>query len=131
MLSKGLPVSKERTMPATNSSAKPNVVPIPGLVDLYASALDRRGYGPTAIHAYSRAVEHFLAWCAPNADSVEIGEASIRGFVDEHLRGCDCPGRLQRGTVTALSALRHLLAVVRAAGLLSPAPPSFPDLINS
>jgi hypothetical protein len=93
-------------------------VQIPGVVDLYTSTLERHGYAPTAIHAYRGAVEHFLAWSAQNADSVEIGEASIRRFVDEHLSGCDCPGRLQRGRVTALSALQHLLAILRAAGFL-------------
>ena len=32
-----------------------------------------------------------------------------------------CPGRPQRGKVTALSALRHLLAILRAAGRIPPA----------
>src|ERR1035438_5062940 len=113
-------------MPATSCCAGSPLVQIPGVVDLYTSTLERRGYGPTAIHAYCGAVEHFLAWSAPNADAVEIGEASIRRFVDEHLRGCDCPGRLQRGRVTALSALRHLLAILHAAGFLSLVRPSFP-----
>jgi site-specific recombinase XerD len=118
-------------MPATSSSAESPLVQIPGVVDLYTSTLERRGYGPTVIHAYRGAVEHFLAWSAPNADAVEIGESSIRRFVDEHLRVCDCPGRLQRGRVTSLSALRHLLAIQRAAGFLSPVRPSFPDFVNS
>ena len=51
---------------STNSSAKPHLVQVRGLVDLYTSTLDRRGYQPTAIHAYRGAVEHFLAWAAPN-----------------------------------------------------------------
>ena len=118
-------------MPATSSCAGPPLVQIPGVVDLYTSTLERRGYAPTVIHAYCGAVEHFLAWSAPNADAVEIGEASIRRFVNEHLSGCDCPGRLQRGRVTSLSALRHLLAILHAAGFLSLVRPSFPDFINS
>lgn len=116
---------------ATNFSAKPNLVQIRGLVNLYTSTLEHRGYRPTAIDAYKGAIEHFLAWSAPHADSIEIGEASIRRFVDEHLPGCDCPGRHQRGKVTTLSALRRLLAILRAAGLLPPAPSSFPDFIDS
>ena len=111
---------------STNSSAKPDRVQVRGLVDLYTSTLERRGYQRAAIHAYRSAVEHFLAWAAPNADYAEIEEACIRRFIDEHLQGCDCPGRHQRGKVTTLSALRHLLAIVRGAGLLPPVPPSFP-----
>jgi site-specific recombinase XerD len=118
-------------MPAADFSVKPNRVRIAGLINLYTSTLERRGYTPTAIHAYRGAVEHFLAWSALKADAVEIGEASLQRFVYEHLRGCDCRGRLQRGKVTARSALRHLLAILRAAGLLPPARPGFPDSINS
>src|ERR1035437_2696763 len=78
-----------------------------------------------------RAVEHFLAWSAPDADYVVIGEASIRHFLDEHLGCCDCPGRPQRGKVTVLSALRHLLAILRAAGRIPPVLPSFSNFIIS
>lgn len=116
---------------ATNSSAKPNLVQICGLVDLYTSTLENRGYRPIVIDAYRGAIEHFLAWSSSNADSVEIGDASIGRFIDEHLRDCDCPGRNQRSKVTILSALRRLLAILRAAGLLPPASPSFSDFINS
>ena len=116
---------------STNFSTKPEVVQVYGLVDLYTSTLERRGYRPTAIHAYRGAVEHFLSWAAPNADSVEMGESCIRRFIDEHLPGCACPGRHQRGRVTTLSALRHLLTILRGAGLLSPVPPNFPSFVNS
>ena len=46
---------------STNSSAKPDRVQVRGLVDLYTSTLERRGYQGAAIHAYRSAVEHFLA----------------------------------------------------------------------
>ena len=87
-------------MPVFDSTARPNLVKIPGLVELYATTLESRGYGQGATHAYMRAVEHFLAWSAPDSDYVEIGEASVRHFLDEHLGCCDCPGRPQRGKVT-------------------------------
>lgn len=115
----------------TNVSAKPNLVQICGLLDLFTSTLKDRGYRPIVIDAYRSAIQHFLIWSSPNTDSVEMGEASIRRFVDEHLPGCDCPGRHQRGRVTTLSAVRRLLAILRAAGLLRPAPSCFPDFINS
>ena len=112
-------------MPATSCCAGSPLVQIPGVVDLYTSTLERHGYAPTAIHAYRGAVEHFLAWSAQNADSVEIGEASIRRFVDEHLSSCDCPGRLQRGrgdgavgTAAPIGhSARSRLLIASAAGL--------------
>lgn len=116
---------------STNFSDKPDLVQVHGLVDLYTSTLERRGYRSTVINAYRGAVEHFLVWAAPDGDCAEMGDSSIRRFINEHLVGCDCPGRHQRGKVTTLSALRHLLAIIRDAGLLPPVPPRFPPFINS
>jgi hypothetical protein len=52
-------------MPVSDSTARPNAVKIPGLVELYTTTLESHGYGPGATHAYMRAVEHFIAWSAP------------------------------------------------------------------
>jgi integrase/recombinase XerD len=117
-------------MPVSDSVTT-NAVKISGLVELYTATLQSRGYEPGATHAYKRAVEHFIAWSAPNSDYVEIGEAPIRCFLDEHLHRCKCVGRQQRGKVTALSALRHLQAILRATGGLRPAPASFPSFVMS
>ena len=108
-------------MPVSDSTARPNAVKIPGLVQHYTTTLQGRGYGPVATHAYKRAVEHFIDWSAPDSDSVEIGEVQFRRFLDEHLSGCNCAGRPQRSKVTALSALRHLQAILRATGSIPPA----------
>jgi hypothetical protein len=62
---------------------------------------------------------------------VEIGEAPFRRFLYEHLGDCSCAGRPQRGKVTALSALRHLQAILRAIGSIPPALPSFPSFVIS
>jgi site-specific recombinase XerD len=118
-------------MPISDSTAKPNAVKIAGLVELYTTALQGRGYGPVATHAYKRAVEHFIAWSAPDSDCAEIGEALFRRFLDEHLGDCNCAGRPQRGKVTAQSALRHLQTILRATGSIPPAPPSFPAFVVS
>jgi len=117
-------------MPVSDSTATPNAVKIPGLVEHYTTTLQRRGYGPLATHAYKRAVEHFIAWSAPESDCVEVGEAPFRRFLDEHLSDCTCAGRPQRGRVTALSALRHLQAILRATGSIPPVPPSFPSFVS-
>ena len=113
----------------SDSTASPNSVRISGLVELYTKTLQGRGYGPVATHAYKRAVEHFVAWSAPDSDRVEVGELPFRRFIDEHLSECTCAGRPQRGKVTALSALRHLRNILRAAGNIPPAPPAFPDFV--
>jgi hypothetical protein len=118
-------------MPVSESTAGPNAVKTSGLVEHYTKTLQRRGYGPLATHAYKRAVEHFIAWSAPDSDCIEIEEAPIRRFVDKHLGDCSCAGRPQRGKVTALAALRHLQAILRATGSIPPAPPSFPIFIIS
>lgn len=118
-------------MPVFDSTAQPNAVRIPGLVELYTTTLESHGYGPGVTHAYMRAVEHFLAWSAPDAEYVVIEEASIRHFLDEHLGCCDCPGRPQRGKVTILSALRHLLTILRATGSILPASANFPGFVIS
>jgi site-specific recombinase XerD len=122
---------KGENMPVSDSTAGSNAVKISGLVEHYTKTLQGRGYGPLATHAYKRAVEHFIAWSAPDSDCVEIGEAPIRRFIDEHLGDCSCACRPQRGRVTALSALRHLQAILRATGSIPPAPPSFPIFIIS
>ena len=118
-------------MPFLYSTAVPDAVKIPGLVELYTRTLQRRGYRPPATHAYKRAVEHFIAWSAPDSDCVEIGEAPFRRFLEEHLSDCNCAGRPQRGKVTALSALRHLQAILRAAGKIPPVPPRFSTFVIS
>ena len=114
-----------------SDSVRSNAVKVSGLVEIYTTTLQRRGYASTATQAYKRAVEHFIAWSAPDSEYVEIGEGPIRRFLDEHLGSCDCSGRQQRGKVTALSALRHLQAILRATGGLPPAPSSFPGFVNS
>ena len=115
-------ISKSRTGSET--------VEIPGLIRLYSKTLEDRGYRPSALHGYIRAVEHFIAWSAPKADRLTIGEAPIKHFVEKHLGECDCAGRPQRGKVTTRSALRHLLAIMRDAGLLAPIASNLPHHIE-
>ena len=100
-----------------NSSTESILVETRGFVGLYTSTLERKGYRPIVIDAYRGAVEHFLAWYSPDADCVEIGEASIQRFLAEHLPSCDCSGRVQRGKVIAQAALRHFLAIIRTPAL--------------
>jgi len=68
-------------MRVSESTARPNAFEIRGLVELYTTTLKSRGYGPVVVHAYVRAVEHYIAWASPEAEHVETGEASIRRFI--------------------------------------------------
>jgi integrase/recombinase XerD len=117
-------------MLVSESTTRLNTVEISGLVQLYTKTLENRGYQPAVIHSYVRAVDHFIAWATLKVDRVEIGEASIRRFLEEHLGGCDCAGRLQCGKVTSRSALKHLLAILRADGVVAPMSSNWPDHIH-
>jgi hypothetical protein len=118
-------------MPVLDATARPNAVKIFELVEHYTTTLQGHGYGLVATQAYKRAVQHFIAWSAPDSDCVEIGEAPFRRFLDERLSDCSCAGRPQRDKVTALSALRHLQAILAATGSIPLAPSSFPGFVIS
>lgn len=118
-------------MRISESATKPNVVEVTGLARLYATTLEGRGYKQPVVLAYARAVEHFIAWVGPKAGHVEIKEVLIERFLDRHLDGCDCPGNVHRGKVTCRSALKHLVAILRAADRLAPLVSVLPDYIHS
>lgn len=94
-----------------------NRISIPHLVDIFTRTLNQRGYRPMVVQAYRRAVEHFLSWLT--AEAQELSGASVQRFVDEHLSICQCPGRLQKNRATVRPALRRLLDLLRATGLLA------------
>ena len=51
-------------MRSSKSKARSHVE-IRGLVLLYATTLEARGYRPSVVLAYSAAVEHFISWAGP------------------------------------------------------------------
>ena len=107
-------------MRSSESTAKPNAVEVRGLVHLYSTTLEARGYRPLVVKAYGSAVQHFIAGAAPHHDRIEVSKAAVRHFLFEHLADCKCPGRVQRGEVTVRSALNHLLTMVAEIGLRPP-----------
>jgi hypothetical protein len=72
------------------------------------------------VRAYRSALEHFIAWAAPDNGRLEVTESAVRRFVNEHLADCKCAGRVQRGEVTARSALNHLLTILAGIGRWAP-----------
>lgn len=108
-------------MRSSEATAPPNTVDVQSAIRLFATTLEARGYRSSAIGAYRAAVEHFIAWAAPNSDRLEISKAAARRFLNRHLAECRCPGRVQRGKVTVHSALNHLLTIFGETKLASEA----------
>src|ERR1700761_4615983 len=99
-------------MRSSESTATPNTVAVRGLIHLYATTLKARGYRPSVVGAYSAVVEHFISWAASDGRRLEVSKAAARHFLNGHLARCKCPGRVQRGVVTARPALNHLLTIL-------------------
>ncbi len=103
-------------MRSSKSKARSHVE-IRGLVLLYATTLEARGYRPSVVLAYSAAVEHFISWAASSRARLEVSRDAVQRFLKEHLADCKCPGRVQRWEATVRAALNHLLAMLESSGL--------------
>ncbi len=78
-------------MRSSKSKARSHVE-IRGLVLLYATTLEARGYRPSVVLAYSAAVEHFISWAASSRARLEVSRDAVQRFLKEHLADCKCPG---------------------------------------
>ena len=91
----------------------------------YADAFDRylieRGYARNTIRAYLGYGYHFLRWMQRNGlDLLEIDEAAVAQFRDNHLPHCDCGWPTRGDRRDAHAALRHLIVVLRTLGVVAP-----------
>lgn len=91
----------------------------------YADAFDRylieRGYARNTIRAYLGYGSHFLRWMQRNGlDLLEIDEAVVVEFLDDHLPHCDCGWPTRGDRREAHAALRHLIVVLRTLGVVAP-----------
>jgi site-specific recombinase XerD len=85
----------------------------------YRQYLVERRYAPATRRVYLRCVAHFARWLTWRRRAVcDLTEDDVRRFLDRHLPRCTCrpPARRCRHEVRA--ALRHLLVVLRDAGIL-------------
>ena len=105
-----------RSLKTTTAS---NTVDVRSLIHLYVTTLAARGYRPSVIGACRAAVEHFVSWAAPDGDRLQVSKTAVRDFLNVHLGGCKCLGRIQRGVVTVRSGLNHLLMVLGESKLAS------------
>lgn len=92
-------------------------------LDAYAPAYRQRlvdqGYAVQTVRVYLCSIAHFARWAGRSRRAAQdLAPADIARFVDEHLPRCDCPPPVQRHRSSIRAALRHLLTVLRDAGIL-------------
>lgn len=89
-------------------------------IDAYAAYLRQGRYASVTTRGYLTCVAHFAHWMSQGCLQVpQVEERSIRQFLDEHLRNCNCPGSVMRVYGDLRAALGHLLLVLRAQGAIS------------
>ncbi len=89
-------------------------------IDAYAAYLRQGRYASVTTRGYLTCVAHFAHWMSQGCLQVpQVEERSIRQFLDEHLRNCNCPGPVMRVYGDLRAALGHLLLVLRAQGAIS------------
>lgn len=88
-------------------------------VATFLSYLRDRGYARRTQHSYICAVGHFGRWltlekaCLPH-----LNEQVVMRFLSVHLPYCSCPYPVLRSKHEIHAALRHLLAMLRASGVI-------------
>jgi site-specific recombinase XerD len=88
--------------------------------DAYIRFLTDRGYAPGTVNSYLRCVAHFAHWSASRRLALEnIHEAAVTAFLEKHLPTCRCAPRCWRVRSEVRAALNHLLALLRAEGLVA------------
>jgi len=66
-------------------------------IDAYAAYLRQGRYASVTTRGYLTCVAHFAHWMSQGCLQVpQVEERSIRQFLDEHLRNCNCPGSVMR-----------------------------------
>jgi hypothetical protein len=84
----------------------------------YESWLNERGYTASTARNYLGCLVRFASWATNQRLMPEdLSLGLIRCFVDEHLRHCDCPYRVQRSRAQVRAALAQLLPALGAAGI--------------
>jgi len=85
----------------------------------YYAYLDRQGYAHNTKRVYLCAVAHFARWIAPKrTELAAVDEHTVAYFIHDHLPHCDCPYPVRRCVHEIRTAMRHLLAVLRASGAI-------------
>lgn len=94
--------------------------PLAPHVDAFKQYLTDRGYARTTFANCVGSIAHFAQWM--HASRLAVGlvdEAAVAEFLDDHLPRCHCIGPVQRDRRGLSAALGHLLAVLRAEGVVA------------
>ena len=89
-------------------------------ISAYWHRLIERRYADETARVYLCGVAHFARWASHRRLAVtDLADDDIQRFLDEHLPKCNCPQPVQRSRHQLRAALRHLLASLGNAGILT------------
>jgi integrase/recombinase XerD len=90
----------------------------PHVATFLAYLRDRR-YARQTQHSYICAMAHFARWLSLEKTRLpHLNEQVVRRFISVHLSHCSCPYPVLRTKHEIHAALRHLLAMLRASGVI-------------
>ncbi|MGA3250542.1 MAG: integrase, partial [Paraburkholderia sp.] len=94
--------------------------PIGPYVGAFKQYLSQRWYAAKTVATYLRCITHFARWADfGHRRRQRIDEGLIAEFLDGHLPQCECAGAIRRDRGDHSAALRHLLVVLRAQGVIA------------
>ena len=97
--------------------------PLDVIVARYLRYLREQRYSSFTIQGYLKAVAHFSRWLTIKGWGIEdIDDELIEYFVWYHLPHCRCPAPRSRDAKYVRAGLRHVMRVLRQAGLSSETP---------
>jgi integrase/recombinase XerD len=90
--------------------------------DRYVARLQEDRYAHNVIRVYLASIAHFACWLSEQ----HIGLTSLSGavldhFLNDHLPICSCPQPVRRTRYELRTAIRHLLRLLEAEGIIRPA----------
>lgn len=89
-------------------------------VDTFKRHLVERRYAPCIVGKYLGCIAHFARWLDGRRLNLHrIDEGVVSRFLDEHLPRCNCAKPVLRVRNALRAALRHLLVVLRANGVIA------------
>ncbi len=88
--------------------------------DRYIARLREDRYAQNVIRVYLASVAHFARWLSEH-HITSLSEAVLDHFLNDHLPICSCPKPVRRTRYELRTAIRHLLRLLEAEGIIRPA----------
>ena len=93
--------------------------PIEPYFDAFKQYLAQHGYAAHTSCSYVIGIAHFSRWARTKRLRLNrVNEASIAGFLDDHLPNCQCGAPVRHDRSDHSAALGHLLVVLRSLGAI-------------